>query len=74
MEKMDGNQKLNITVQDKAYFHSDAHINLESTDVKEILKLFITSLKRLVYINKMVVGGILKKLFILKFILLFTNQ
>ena len=37
MEKMDGNQKLIITVQDKAYFHSDTHINLESTDVKEIL-------------------------------------
>ena len=37
MEKMDGNQKLSITVQDKAYFHSDTHINLESTDVKEIL-------------------------------------
>ena len=36
-EKMDGNQKLNITVQDKAYFHSDTHINLVSTDVREIL-------------------------------------
>ena len=29
--------KLNFTVQGKAYFHSDTHINLESTDVKEIL-------------------------------------
>ena len=26
-----------LTVQDKAYFHSDTYINLESTDVKEIL-------------------------------------
>ena len=33
MEKMDRNQKLSITVQDKAYFHSDTHINLVSTDV-----------------------------------------
>ena len=37
MEKMDRNQKLSITVQDKAYFHSDTHINLVSTDVREIL-------------------------------------
>ena len=37
MEKMSGNNKLSITVQDKAYFHSDTHINLESTDVKKIL-------------------------------------
>ena len=37
MEKMEGNKKLSITVQDKAYFHSNTHINLESTDVKEIL-------------------------------------
>ena len=39
MEKTDGNQKLSITVQDKAYFHSDTHINLESTDVKDIPSL-----------------------------------
>ena len=37
MEKTSGNAKLTITVQDKAYFQSDTHINLESTDVKEIL-------------------------------------
>ena len=37
MEKIEGNAKLNFTVQDKAYFHSDTHTNLESTDVKEIL-------------------------------------
>ena len=29
--------KLSLTVQDKAYFNSETHINLESTDVKEIL-------------------------------------
>ena len=37
MEKMTRDGKLSLTVQDKAYFHSDTHINLESTDVKEIL-------------------------------------
>ena len=44
MEKMEGNAKLNFTVQDKAYFHSDTHINLESTDVKEILAKVILSI------------------------------
>ena len=37
MEKKDGNYKLSIKVQDKAFFHSDSFINLKSTDVKEIL-------------------------------------
>ena len=37
MGKMASDGKLSFTVQDKAYFHSDTHINLESTDVKEIL-------------------------------------
>ena len=35
--KMEGDYKLRLEVQDKAYFHSDTYINLESTDVKEIL-------------------------------------
>ena len=35
MEKEEGNDKIGISVQDKAYFHSDTHINLESTDVKK---------------------------------------
>ena len=75
MEKMEGDKKLGITVQDKAYFHSGIHINLVSTDVKEILaKVIHTILKRLAYTSKMVVGGILKKFFNLKFTLLFTNQ
>ena len=48
MEKMDGNQKLSITVQEKAYFHSDSHINLESTDVREILaKVIHTILEKI---------------------------
>ena len=34
---MEGNAKLNFMVQDKAYFHSDTYINIESSDVKEIL-------------------------------------
>ena len=37
MEQMTGDVKLSMTVQDKANFNSDTHINLESTDVKEIL-------------------------------------
>ena len=37
MEQMKGDVKLKLTVQDKAYFQSDTNINLESTDVKEIL-------------------------------------
>ena len=41
MEKMSGNAKLSINVQDKAYFQSDTHINLESTDVKKILAVVI---------------------------------
>ena len=42
MEQMGNSSdgKLSITIQDKAYFNSETHINLESTDVKEILKLF----------------------------------
>ena len=41
---MSGNAKLSITVQDKAYFQSDTHINLESTDVKEILAVVIRNI------------------------------
>ena len=42
MEIMDGKELLIILDQDKAYFHSDIYINIESTDVKELLKkLFI---------------------------------
>ena len=41
MEKMEGNYKLNIINQDKAYFHSDTHINLEATNVKELLAAII---------------------------------
>ena len=38
MEKKErGDKGYPITVQDKAYFHSDTHINLESTDVKKML-------------------------------------
>ena len=37
MEQSTGDHKLSLTVQDKAYFNSDTYINLESTDVKEIL-------------------------------------
>ena len=43
MEQMTGNVK-DFKVQDKAFFHSDTHINLESTDVKEILAKVILSI------------------------------
>ena len=61
MEKKEGDFKLRFSVQDKACFNSNTHINIESTDVKEILKSFIQSLRRLVSIRRMVVGGTLKK-------------
>ena len=44
MEKIEGNYKLSINIQDKAYFHSDTHINIESTDVKEILAAMINKI------------------------------
>ena len=37
MGKMEAGQKINFEVQDKAYFHSDTHINIISTDVKSLL-------------------------------------
>ena len=37
MVKQEGNEKLLFKVQDKAYFHSNLHINLESTDEKDLL-------------------------------------
>ena len=39
-----GDHKLSLTVQDKAYFNSDTYINLESTDVREILAQVIYSI------------------------------
>ena len=44
MEKEEGNAKLMIKVQDKAYFNSNTHINIQSTDVKEILKNVILTI------------------------------
>ena len=44
MEKKEGNAKLMFTVQDKAYFNSKTHINIQSTDVKEILKNVILTI------------------------------
>ena len=41
MEKIDGDYKLSTKTQDKAYFHSDTHINLAATDVKQILAVMI---------------------------------
>ena len=41
MEKIDGDYKLSTKTQDKAYFHSDTHINLAATYVKQILAVMI---------------------------------
>ena len=61
-QKISGDKGFPITVQDKAFFHSDTYTNLESTDVKKYLfKLFVLSLIRSESISIMVVGGILKK-------------
>ena len=48
-EKIGGREQQKFSaVQDKAYFHSDTHINLESTDVKEILaKVIHTILEKI---------------------------
>ena len=44
MTKLSKDGKLSLTTQNKAYFHSDTYINLESTDVKEILFKVIHSI------------------------------
>ena len=45
---MTSDDKSSLIVQDKAYFHSDTYINLESTDVKEILtEVFHTILEKI---------------------------
>ena len=66
-----------ISVQDRAYFHSETHINLEATDVKEILSRMICGILNKISIyqkKKMVRVGILKRFSILKFIPLILNQ
>ena len=44
MKQKTGDYKLGTIVQDNAYFQSDTHINLESTDVKKILTEVIQSI------------------------------
>ena len=45
--------KTSLTIQDKAYFHSDTHINLESSDVKKILfKVFHSILENIAIYQK----------------------
>ena len=44
MEQMILDDKHSVAVHDKAYFNSDTYINLESTDVKEILSEVIRSI------------------------------
>ena len=56
MEQM-GN--ISRSIQDKAYFNSETHINLESTDVKEILTEVIRSIiEKITFIRRMEVAGI----------------
>ena len=43
-QKISGDKGLTITVQDKAFFHSDTYTNLESTDVKKILVQIIRTI------------------------------
>ena len=46
MERMEKEKNVPFKVQNRAYFQSDIHINLESTDVNEILaKVIQKSLK-----------------------------
>ena len=45
--------KLSLSIQDKAYFNSETHINLESTDVKEILiKVIRTIIEKIAIYQK----------------------
>ena len=57
MEKMEGDYKLRFEVQDKAYFHSDTYINLESTDVKELLSKSINNIIEKIIIYQQNVSG-----------------
>lgn len=41
MEQFSVVNKKNVSVQDKAYFNTETFINLESTDIKEILSKMI---------------------------------
>ena len=41
MEKQDVEKRKTIFIQDRAYFQSESHINLEATDVKELLSKMI---------------------------------
>ena len=43
-KKVEGGKKLEFEVQDKAYFHSDTYINLESTDIKGLLGKIIRNI------------------------------
>ena len=49
MEKKEGDIKFSIKVNDKAYFNSDTYINLESTDVKVILRKSIIDILEKLY-------------------------
>ena len=44
MEKVEGDKRLIFEVRDKAYFHSDTYINLESTDIKDLLRKIIRNI------------------------------
>ena len=61
--------------EDKAYFNSGTHVNLESTNVEKLIDKCVKKIiKDLEIFQKMEVDGILKKWFNLKFILLSLIQ
>ena len=49
MEKIEGDYKLSIKIQDKAFFHSSTFINYKSTDVKELLSKSIREIIEKIY-------------------------
>lgn len=75
MEKQDVEKRKTIFTQDKAYFQSETHINLEATDVKELLSRMIYEiLNKIATYQKNGSGWYSKEVLNLDFILLMINQ
>ena len=60
--------------EDKVYFNSGKHINLESTNVNKLIDLNIRKIIEALEVYQKNGSGILKKFLILKFILLSMDQ
>ena len=52
MEQKRIDKRKTISVQDRTYFHSETHINLEATDVKEILSRMICEILNKISIHQ----------------------